>query len=80
MVMPFSRPVVLDMHYLGKWKTPLLDADDAGSVARLHHQRLEFAVEHSGNCVNLTFRELPEKGGRHVILHARLPIFVLSQR
>jgi polyisoprenoid-binding protein YceI len=31
-----SRPVVLDMHYLGKWSTPYwTDAGDAGPVARV---------------------------------------------
>jgi polyisoprenoid-binding protein YceI len=31
-----SRPVVLDMHYLGKWSTPYwTDAGDAGPIARV---------------------------------------------
>src|SRR5262245_51630588 len=31
-----SRPIVLDMHYLGKWKTPYwTDAGDAGPITRV---------------------------------------------
>jgi polyisoprenoid-binding protein YceI len=56
-----SRPVVLDMHYLGKWKTPYwTDAGDAGPITRVGFEgearvnRHDFQVSWNGQL---------EKGG-----------------
>jgi polyisoprenoid-binding protein YceI len=54
-----SRPVVLDMHYLGKWSTPFwTDAGDAGPVTRLGFvgetriNRQDFGVRWNGPLEN----------------------------
>jgi polyisoprenoid-binding protein YceI len=54
-----SRPIVLDMHYLGKWSTPYwTDAGDAGPVARVgftgeaHIDRRDFQVNWNGQLEN----------------------------
>jgi polyisoprenoid-binding protein YceI len=54
-----SRSVVLDMHYLGKWRTPYwTDAGDAGPIARVGFvgqtriNRHDFQVNWNGNLEN----------------------------
>jgi polyisoprenoid-binding protein YceI len=54
-----SRPVVLVMHYLGKWKTPFwTDAGDAGPITRLGFvgeariNRHDFGVSWNGQLEN----------------------------
>jgi polyisoprenoid-binding protein YceI len=54
-----SRPVVLDMHYLGKWRTPYwTDTGDAGPVTRVgfvgeaHINRHDFQVSWNGQLEN----------------------------
>ena len=54
-----SRPVVLEMHYLGKWRTPYwTDAGDAGPVTRVGFvgeasiNRHDFRVSWNGQLEN----------------------------
>jgi polyisoprenoid-binding protein YceI len=54
-----SRPVVLEMHYLGKWSTPYwTDAGDAGPVTRVgfmgetHINRHDYKVNWNGQLDN----------------------------
>jgi len=54
-----SRPVVLEMHYLGKWSTPFwTDAGDSGPVMRVgfagetHVNRHDFLVSWNGQLEN----------------------------
>jgi polyisoprenoid-binding protein YceI len=54
-----SRPIVLDMHYLGKWRTPYwTDAGDVGPVTRLGFvgetriNRHDFQVSWNGQLEN----------------------------
>ena len=54
-----SRPVVLDLHYLGKWQTPYwTDAGDAGPITRVGFagetriNRHEFGVSWNGQLEN----------------------------
>jgi polyisoprenoid-binding protein YceI len=54
-----SRPVVLEMHYLGKWRTPYwTDAGDAGPISRVGFvgetriNRLDFQVSWNGELEN----------------------------
>lgn len=53
------RPVVLDMHYLGKWSTPYwTDSGDAGPITRIGFvgetriNRQDFAVRWNGQLAN----------------------------
>ena len=54
-----SRPVVVEMHYLGKWRTPYwTDAGDAGPVSRIGFvgetriNRRDFQVSWNGQLEN----------------------------
>jgi polyisoprenoid-binding protein YceI len=54
-----SRPIVLDMHYLGKWKTPYwTEAGDAGPITRVGFagearlNRQDFQVSWNGQLEN----------------------------
>ena len=54
-----TRPVVLEMHYLGQWRTPFwTDAGDAGPVTRIgfvgeaHINRHDFRVSWNGQLEN----------------------------
>src|SRR5262249_2892898 len=54
-----SRPVVLDMHYLGKWRTSYwTDAGDAGPILRIgfrgetRNNRHDFQVSWNGDMEN----------------------------
>jgi polyisoprenoid-binding protein YceI len=55
----FSRPVVLEMHYLGKWRTPYwTDTGDAGPITRVGFvgetriNRQDFRVSWNGRLEN----------------------------